>query len=169
MPAFCGQDYCSLDANGRLKLSPRVIEDFMRHSDGAVVMHCLPEGAVALYPEETYRQMRQADTDAIANLGNSLLLRRTMRRFGALSEACTITRQGRVTVPLPFRKHAGLEPGTDLRVVGVEVGVEIWSAERWEKELEVLNSHWNARGEHEMNGDLKEADTPGSQYSRHIP
>lgn len=30
MLAFCGLDRCSVDANGRIKLSPRVIEDFAR-------------------------------------------------------------------------------------------------------------------------------------------
>ena len=44
MLAFCGLDRCSVDANGRIKLSPRVIEDFARRGSD-VVLHCLPECA----------------------------------------------------------------------------------------------------------------------------
>jgi len=157
MLAFCGQDACSIDANGRLKLSPKVIEDFMNAAGGEeenVVMHCLPEGAVALYPENVYRQMRERAEADLSQLGESLLYRRTLRRFGALSESCTITRQGRVTLPQAFRRHAGLEAGAEAYVVGVEVGVEIWSRERWEAELAALNEHWQERGQKQMDADL---------------
>ena len=59
MLSFCGQDITKLDANGRLKLSPRVISDFQEHGGFEVVMHCLPEGAIAIYPEDIYLKMRQ--------------------------------------------------------------------------------------------------------------
>ncbi len=154
MLAFCGQDACSLDANGRLKLSPRVIEDFMNADSGRVVMHCLPEGAVALYPEPVYQEIRRQAMSDLSKLGESLLARRTLRRFGALSENCTITRQGRITLPAAFREHAGLKPGAEARIIGVEAGVEIWSRERWDEELAEVNAHWNERGQQEMAGDL---------------
>ena len=41
MLAFCGTDKCQMDANGRVKLSPHVLEDFAR-SGSDVVLHCLP-------------------------------------------------------------------------------------------------------------------------------
>ena len=41
MVPFCGFDRCSLDANGRIKLSPRVLADFER-SGADMVLHCLP-------------------------------------------------------------------------------------------------------------------------------
>ena len=62
MLAFCGLDRCSVDANGRIKLSPRVIEDFARRGSD-VVLHCLPEGAVAVYPEDIYLEMRRSVPD----------------------------------------------------------------------------------------------------------
>ena len=53
MIPFCGFDKCLLDANSRLKLSPRVLADFERRG-GDIVLHCLPEGALAVYPEEVF-------------------------------------------------------------------------------------------------------------------
>ena len=154
MLAFCGQDACSIDANGRLKLSPEVIEDFMSADSGNVVMHCLPEGAIALYPEHIYKEMRAQAHGELTRLGESLLQRRLLRRFGAMSENCRITGQGRVTIPPAFRDYAGLAAGGEARVIGIEVGVEIWSKERWEAELAAMNEHLNERGQLELAHDL---------------
>ena len=61
MLIFCGQEHCLIDSNGRLKLPQRFIDDFTLRCGGEVVMHGLPEGAVALYPEEVYREMRERE------------------------------------------------------------------------------------------------------------
>jgi DNA-binding transcriptional regulator/RsmH inhibitor MraZ len=163
MLAFCGQDRCSIDANGRLKLSPRVISDFLERCSGEIVMHCLPEGAVALYPEEVYLEMRQNETAPAAKAAHSLVFRRSMRRFGAMSQSEQISKQGRITLPAAFRKYAELGPGSDAYVVGVEIGVEIWNAERWDAELERINEHVQEKGEREMAADLLPGDAEHKQ------
>ena len=135
MLEFCGEDRCLVDGNGRIRLSQRFVDDFLRKCNGEVVMYVLPEGAVALYPEETYREMRSreiADTD---NVGTSFAVRRSLRRFGSLTAPAVITRQGRVTLPERFRQMTGLLPGTEACVVGVEIGVELWLAERFDAEM----------------------------------
>lgn len=154
MLAFCGQDYCQIDANGRVKLSPRVISDFMEKCSGEIVMHCLPEGALAIYPEHIYLEMRRQEEAPAARAASSMVFRRELRRFGALSSADRITAQGRLTIPHGFREYAGLLPGTEIVVVGVEIGVELWNAERWTAELTKMNEHAIARGESEMADDL---------------
>ncbi len=154
MLAFCGQDRCQIDANGRVKLSPRVINDFIEKCSGEIVMHCLPEGAVAIYPESIYLEMRRREEAPAVRAATSMVFRREMRRFGALSSADRITAQGRLTIPHGFREHGGLLPGTDIVVVGVEIGVELWSAERWNAELAKMNEHAITRGESEMADDL---------------
>ncbi len=160
MLPFCGQDRSIVDANGRLKLSPRVIADFNTACQGEIVMHCLPEGAIAVYPEHTYVEMRQATKNTTAEVASSLLLRRSMRRFGALSKSDTISRQGRITLPAAYRKYAGIEPGSEVIVVGTEIGVEIWNEERWFNELTQLNEHVVLKGKQEVNADLKTPPQP---------
>lgn len=154
MLAFCGQDRCQIDANGRVKLSPRVINDFIERCSGEVVMHCLPEGALAVYPENIYLEMRRQEEAPAARAAASVVFRRELRRFGALSSADRITAQGRLTIPHGFREYAGLLPGTEIIVVGVEIGVELWNAGRWNDELMKMNEHAVARGENEMADDL---------------
>lgn len=159
MPLFCGQDNCSIDANGRVKFSPRFIRDFSDRCDGNIVLHCLPEGAVAVYPEDVYERMRGADPRRAEKAGASALHRRELRRFGALSQQDTISAQGRVTIPNAYRAYAGLSPGSEAVVVGVEIGVEVWNAERWAAELSDINHHLREKSEREMAADLNNTAT----------
>jgi MraZ protein len=154
MLAFCGQDKCSVDANGRVKLSPRFISDFTERCSGEVVLHCLPEGALALYPEEVYLQMRRNEARPAERAASSMVFRRNLRRFGSLSQPEKISAQGRITVPPAYREYAGLAPGSEIVVVGVEIGVEIWNAERWDEEMKMINQHAIEKGELEMAADL---------------
>ena len=153
MLAFCGLDRCSVDANGRIKLSPRVIEDFTRRGND-VVLHCLPEGAVAVYPEDIYLEMRRSVPDPAQRAAESMVFRRTLRRFGAWSQSEKISAQGRITLPAEYREHAGLVPGGEVMVVGNEIGVELWNRERWLKEQEMIMEHAREKGEREMESDL---------------
>lgn len=160
MLAFCGQDNCSIDANGRIKFSPRVINDFMEQCSGEVVLHCLSEGAVAVYPEDVYLQMRRSEPRPAERASGSLVFRRSLRRFGALSQSEKISAQGRITLPQAYRKFADLDAGSEAVVVGIEIGVEIWNAQRWMAELEAINEHMVEKGNREMAADLMEMEKP---------
>jgi DNA-binding transcriptional regulator/RsmH inhibitor MraZ len=157
MLAFCGQDRCSVDANGRVKLSPRVLKDFSEQSGEEVVIRCLPEGAIGIYPEDIYLQMRRDEARPAERAASSMLYRRTLRHFGALSQPEKISAQGRLTLPAAYREHADLGPGTEAVVIGVEIGIEIWNGERWARELEEVNSHIMEKGEREMAADLMDS------------
>ncbi len=160
MLAFCGVDKCSLDANGRIKLSPRFVEDF-RAAGGDLVLHCLPEGALALYPEAVYLEMRRKESSSASRAGESMMYRRMLRAFGAMSRPEKISPQGRITLPLEFREHAKLRCLSELALVGVEIGVEIWSAERWMEEQRKIQEHLLEKGRLEMMSDLGEGVLPG--------
>ena len=155
MLAFCGQDRILIDANGRFKLPPRLIEDFLADGNGDVVFYCLPEGALAIYPERVYAEMRRRDADDIRKAGMSMLKRRDLRRFGAWSASAKITPQGRLTLPNEFRESAALATGSEAIIIGVEIGVELWNLKRWQSELELIDNHEIDRGDLEMARDLK--------------
>jgi len=153
MLAFCGTDQCLMDANGRVKLSPRLLADFARDGND-VVLHCLPEGAVAVYPEKVYEAMRRPEANAAERAAQSMVFRREQRRFGAWSVPQRISAQGRVTIPPEFRDFAGLSAAGSVVVVGVEIGVEIWDRARWQEEQKKLMEHAREKGERELNDDL---------------
>ncbi len=154
MLAFCGQDKSSLDKNGRIKFTPRVLSDFSDNGGSEIVMHCLPEGAIAIYPEEVFVRMRRQDGNKTDSMGSNLLSRRSLRRFGALSKSEKISAQGRLTLPATYREYASLSSDSEIVVVGNEVGVEIWSKAKWETELELINEHIKEKSEQEIASDL---------------
>ena len=84
-----------------------------------------------------------------------MVFRRSLRRFGAWSQSQRISAQGRITLPPEYREHAGLVPGGDVMVVGNEIGVEIWSRERWLEEQKMILEHERVKGEREMESDLE--------------
>lgn len=156
MVRFCGQDSCLIDANGRVKLSPRFLADFAAIG-GTTVLRSLPEGALGVYPETVWQQMREAEANAAMQAGASAAYRRQLRLFGALSEVQAISNQGRLTIPLHLRERLGLVPGTEVMVVGAELGVEIWATSRWQTELDLLDQHESRKAEADMAADLAAA------------
>ena len=153
MLLFCGQERCQMDASGRIRLSSKFAADFMAQCQGHVVMHGLPEGALALYPEAVYQEMRRREMPA-GQAALNFAARRTMRRFGALTKEEILTAQGRVTIPPMFREYAELEAGGEICVVGVEIGVELWTLRRYAAEMERIRQHMLARETMEMEQDL---------------
>lgn len=150
---FCGQDRCLIDANGRIKVSPRFLADFERFG-GPVIVHCLPEGALGVYPSPVWLEMRQSEENVAARAARSVAFRRQLRRFGALTQSETISNQGRITIPPHFRPILGLEAGAEAVLVGCEIGIEVWNAERWEAELQVLYEHERQKEEADMAADV---------------
>ncbi|MFO7821418.1 MAG: hypothetical protein R6V56_05125 [Lentisphaeria bacterium] len=151
---FCGQNSCKIDANGRVKLAARFLRDFSDTS-GTLVLHCLPEGALGLYPPDTWAQMRQDEPRPAARAASSVVFRRQLRRFGALSQVETLSKQGRVTIPPQFRQVLGLAAGADAVMVGVEIGLEIWPEVKWQQEFETLHAHELEKAEAEMKADIE--------------
>jgi len=150
---FSGQEKCLVDKSGRVKLPTRFTEAF-KASDHTVVAHCLSEGALALYPLSVWQQMRQAEPRPAPKAAESIVFRRQLRRFGALSQQQQITNQGRVTIPPAFREMTKLDPGTEAYLVGAEIGLEVWNAERWEQELKTLQEHEQEKAQAEMAADV---------------
>ncbi|UDQ98516.1 hypothetical protein AAEX28_00160 [Lentisphaerota bacterium WC36G] len=155
MLSFCGQDKCKLDKNGRIKFSPRIISDFKDACSGNVVLHCLPEGAVAVYPEDVYLQMRRQESRIAEQAASSALFRRNMRRFGAFSQSEVISSQGRITIPAAYRDHGQLSTDSDVVIIGVEIGIEIWNLERWQQEVLKIDEYNSLKSEQEIALDLR--------------
>ena len=158
MLSFCGIDYTTIDSNGRIRFSPKVLADFMSRGT-EVVLLCLPEGAVAVYPEETYLKIREARSESSEQAAGSFVGRQVLRRSGAWSQSQKITAQGRITIPQAFREFAGFGSGAGkLVAAGVEIGIELWSVPRWEEEQKRQQEHDMQKREQEMQQDLHGAE-----------
>lgn len=156
MLSFCGEEKCTVDANGRLKLPQQFIDSFFdQDKSSEIVLHCLDEGALALYPVATFKEMRCRELQQQDRIANSLLMRRNLRRFGAMSCSEMISRQGRITIPESYRSRCELVCSSSVIVVGIEIGVEIWNIDRWNRELEAISSYEKLRAEAEINSSIE--------------
>lgn len=162
MTGFCGQERCLIDANGRVKLPPRFEQDFRKAGALEIVLHCLPEGALAVYPPAVWEQLRAQEAQAALKVVSSIVARRQLRRFGAMTQTEPLSPQGRITIPPGFRSALALEPGSEVMVVGSEIGIEIWNAARWQKEMQLLGEHETLRAEMEMKADVQSAGRQGT-------
>ena len=137
MLEFTGQHNITFDKSGRFKLPPRILADYLAKGNSEVVIYCLPEGCLGIYPLDVWQAMR-ADERVLD--GGSMLKRREMRRFGALSTSVLISKQGRLTIPTNFRDVCSLAETQQL-LIGSEVGMEIWNTVQWEQELAIVNQY----------------------------
>ncbi|MCJ8330997.1 MAG: hypothetical protein HRT89_25080 [Lentisphaeria bacterium] len=154
---FYGLEECKLDASGRLKLPIQFMDSFKSHGE-TLVLYCLPEGAIAVYPLNVWEEMRSdlslKTENLIHQISGNLTLRRQLRRFGSMSLMLKISNQGRLSLPGPFREFASLPVGELCIVAGVELGVEIWNKAKWEAEQKLIQAHIMSKGDHQMSADL---------------
>lgn len=122
---FLGEHYHALDTKGRLILPVRIREEL----GAQVVLQKGIERCLYLYPPQEWerrvedvRRLPQTDPNA----------RRYARFFFSQASSESLDKQGRLTIPSPFRSYAGLE--REVAVVGAGPRVEIWDRETWEEQ-----------------------------------
>ena len=132
-----------------------MLKELQAFEKNEVVLHCLPENALAIYPTEVWRQMRTEEPRPAVRAAGSLAYRRRLRRFGAFTQIEQLSNQGRLTIPVLFRDSLSLQPGGRAVIVGIEIGVEIWSETVWDKELAAIKEYESQRLRKEMDQELK--------------
>lgn len=139
-----------IDGNGRVKLPIRMLKDFQSFEKKEVVVHCLPENALAVYPMDVWHQMRMEEPRPAVRAADSLAYRRRLRRFGAFTQMERLSNQGRLTIPVLFRDSLRLQPGSRAVIVGAEIGVEIWGERLWQEELAEIKEYESQRLQQEQ-------------------
>ena len=160
MVRFCGQERCLIDANGRVRLPPRLAAAF-QPTGPDVMLHVLPEGALGVFPVPAWDTIGTLDDATVRRTLTDVRTRRTLRRLGAWSSPEVLSNQGRLTIPHAFREVLGLVPGAEVVVTGCGIGVEIWAAPRWETEMGLLADHELRRNDALMAADLRTTNDGG--------
>ncbi len=114
----------SMDAKGRLFIPAqlrKVLGESLHLSAGT-------DKFIMIYAQETWENITaRFRTLSIGSTENA-------RRFFGNTFECEADSQGRIVIPQALRSYAELQK--EAVIVGVENRVEIWSAERWDKENE---------------------------------
>jgi MraZ protein len=127
---FLGRFAHSLDAKGRLAIPARFRDDLA----GGIVLTRGIDRCLALYPMATWLPLAEkvsalpiTDPDA-----------RSFRRM-VFAEAShlELDGQGRILLPPDLRRYAELD--REAYVIGVNTSIEIWSPERWEAQMALID------------------------------
>ena len=129
---FYGCTQCELDQGGRIKLPLWVQGAFSEIGKSEVMIYCLPEGCLAVFPLSQWQVYRQ-HTGQLNEL-QEIEYRRHERLVGAMSFPGEVTSQGRLQLPEHLMEAASLKKENTVILIGAEKWFEIWSLERWEVE-----------------------------------
>lgn len=131
MTYFLGKYEYAMDGRGRVPLPPRYRDLLAR---GAVLSQGSPDPCLRLYAAESFEQQAALYT---SEPGTRRAGRITRHGFFARSFPVELDRQGRILIPAPLREHAGLEG--NVVVAGAGEWLEIWSPDRFEAEMAVVD------------------------------
>ena len=117
----------TIDDKNRLTLPAR-FRDAM--SDGVVVTRGM-DGCLYAYPRGDWLerlQSRVAELDPLSKESRQL-----QRHFFSGAAEAELDKQGRIMIPAPLLRYAGLE--REVVVAGIHDHLEIWDRETWRREL----------------------------------
>ena len=119
---FMGEYHHTIDDKGRLTIPSKIRYEL---GEEFIITRGL-DGCLFIYPKETWNNIiRKYET--LPNVKNA---RNFMRFFLSGAEANEFDKQGRVNIPSPLIKYAGINK--DCVIIGVGNRVEVWSAEKWD-------------------------------------
>ena len=133
---FYGCTQCELDQGGRIKLPLWVQGAFSEIGKSEVMIYCLPEGCLAVFPLSQWQEYRQHP--AQLNELQEIEYRRHERMVGAMSFPGEVTSQGRLQLPEHLIEAAALKKENTVILIGAEKWFEIWRLDRWECERKQL-------------------------------
>lgn len=120
---FTGEYQHNVDLKGRLIIPSRFRDQLgekltvTRGLDGCLYLYSMDEWENILLKLKGLNLLKAED-------------RQFMRFFVAGATECELDKQGRILLPAPLRKHAGIEK--DVILAGMMERIEIWDKDKWE-------------------------------------
>jgi len=120
---FTGEYQHNVDLKGRLIIPSRFREQLgekltvTRGLDGCLYLYSMDEWENILLKLKGLNLLKAED-------------RQFMRFFVAGATECELDKQGRILLPAPLRKHAGIDK--DVILAGMMERIEIWDKDKWE-------------------------------------
>jgi MraZ protein len=117
----------TIDDKNRLTLPAKFREEL---AEGVVVTRGM-DGCLYAYPRGDWMerfQSRVSGLDPLSREGRKL-----QRHFFSGAAEAEVDKQGRIMIPAPLLRYAGLQ--RDVVVAGVHDHLEIWDRETWRREL----------------------------------
>lgn len=124
---FLGEFTHALDEKGRLTIPSKFRKDL---NDQCVVARGL-DGCLSVYPMKEWELLIEKLDQKPSS---DVRVRRFKRQFFASASVEALDRQGRLSIPQQLLDYAGIS--RDVTIVGESNIIELWSEDRWNKQLE---------------------------------
>jgi len=124
---FLGEFEYKIDPKGRVTIPPK----FRKHFANGIVLNMGAEQCINVYPPQLWDEI--AEKYGSGPIEPSKLRQRNRAIFASAFDV-ELDEQGRVMLPPPLRRHAGIKDS--LVIAGANKYLEIWSKEHWEKQKE---------------------------------
>jgi len=133
---FRGRYENSIDPKGRINIPVRFRETLLQKYEDARVFVTNFDHCLLLFPYPEWIELEQkASKISMFNKQSRAFL----RFFFSSAAECSLDNQGRILIPQPLRRYAGLDKEAIL--LGVLKKIEIWDKKRWDDEMENLTTN----------------------------
>ena len=119
---FFGEFEYRLDEKGRVPVPPR----FRKELRDGVVLTPGVENCITAYPVSEWKKLASNLTSGPITRSK---LRKLNRAIFATAFQLNFDAQGRITLPIPLRQHAGID--SDIVIAGANTYFELWNKEQW--------------------------------------
>lgn len=120
---FMGEYHHSIDDKGRLTIPAKVRYEL---GEKFIVTRGL-DNCLFIYPRNEWNNI----IAKYKELPNTKDARNFMRFFLSGATECEFDKQGRINIPFPLSKYAGLQK--DCIIIGVNDRLEVWGKDSWEE------------------------------------
>lgn len=135
---FLGEYFHSLDEKGRVVMP----SGYRRGLEEGCVLTKGRDGQIVLYPTGEFER-RAAE---VREMPQDRAGRRFARTVFAGADLQGLDKSGRVLVKPDLRQFAGLDPASEIAVIGVHSYVELWNKERYLAERAEGDAHYLEEG-----------------------
>jgi MraZ protein len=133
---FRGRYENNIDPKGRISIPVRFREILLQKYDDSRVFVTNFDHCLLLFPYSEWIDLE--DKASKISMFNKEY-RSFIRFFISSAAECSLDNQGRILIPQPLRKYAGLEK--EVVLLGALKKIEIWDKKRWDDEIETLSNN----------------------------
>ncbi|WP_019021436.1 MULTISPECIES: division/cell wall cluster transcriptional repressor MraZ [unclassified Thioalkalivibrio] len=130
---FRGVSQLNLDAKGRLAMPARYRDELVASCDGQLVVTVHPDRCLLVYPRPEWERVEQ-NLMSRPNLKPAVV--RLQRLLVGHASDCELDGNGRLLLPQPLRKFAGMDK--QVALLGQGKKFEIWDQATWDQRCEEM-------------------------------